>query len=108
MGLPVRRVEGCVLDGISAVEHDLIAHINSHMGNAAGVISPLKKDQITGLRTGNGRTDVIESLRPQPSGVDQSAVGQHITDKTGTVKGSVRAASAPHIGIAEVFFRFGQ
>ena len=49
MRLPIRRVDGCVLDGIAAVQHDSITHINADMRNARCVIGSLKEDEITRL-----------------------------------------------------------
>ena len=49
MLLPVGRVDGCVLNGIAAVDHDPIADINADVGYAGGVIRPDEKDEITGL-----------------------------------------------------------
>ena len=39
MGLPVARVQVGILDGISAVQHHPVAHIDTHMGHAAGITS---------------------------------------------------------------------
>ena len=49
MLLPVGRIDGCVLNGIAAVDHDPIANINANVGHAGGVIRSDKEDKITGL-----------------------------------------------------------
>ena len=41
MLLPVGRVDGCVLNGIAAVDHDPIADINADVGYPGGVILSL-------------------------------------------------------------------
>ena len=50
MLLPVGRVDGCVLNGIAAVDHDTIPNVDADVGHAGGVIRPDEKDKITGLR----------------------------------------------------------
>ena len=49
MLLPVGRIEGCVLNGIAAVNHDAITDLNANVGHAGGVIRSDEKDKITGL-----------------------------------------------------------
>ena len=49
MLLPVGRVDGCVLNGVAAVDHDPITDINADVGHTWGVIRSDKKDEITGL-----------------------------------------------------------
>ena len=49
MLLPVGRIDGCVLNGIAAVDHDTIPNVDADVGHAGGVIRPDKKDEITGL-----------------------------------------------------------
>ena len=43
MLLPVGRVDGCVLNGIAAVDHDPITDVNADVGHTGGVIRPTKK-----------------------------------------------------------------
>ena len=52
MLLPVGRVDGCVLDGIAAVQHHIVTDINAHMGHAGGVVGSFEEDEITGLCVG--------------------------------------------------------
>ena len=49
MGLPIGRVDGCVLNGIAAVDHDAITNVDADVGHTGGVIRPDKEDEITGL-----------------------------------------------------------
>ena len=49
MLLPVGRIDGCVLNGIAAVDHDAITDINTDVGHTGGVIRSDEKDEITGL-----------------------------------------------------------
>ena len=49
MLLPVGRVDGCVLNGVAAVDHDPITNVDADVGHAGGVIRSDKKDEITGL-----------------------------------------------------------
>ena len=49
MLLPVGRVDGCVLNGVAAVDHDPITNVDADVGHAGGVIRPDEKDEITGL-----------------------------------------------------------
>ena len=49
MLLPVGRVDGCVLNGVAAVDHDPITDVNADVGHTGGVIRSDKEDEITGL-----------------------------------------------------------
>ena len=49
MLLPIGRVDGCVLNGIAAVDHDPITDVDADVGYAGGVIRSDKEDEITGL-----------------------------------------------------------
>ena len=49
MLLPVGRIDGCVLNGITAVDHDATTDVDADVGHAGGVIRPDKEDKITGL-----------------------------------------------------------
>ena len=87
-----RQVDGCVRDGIAAVQHHIVAHIDAHMGNARRVVCADKENEIARLRVGAGnrRADIVKPLRTQPPGVDKAAVCEDITDEARTVKGSGR------------------
>ena len=49
MLLPVGRIDGCVLNGIAAVDHDPITNVDADVRHAGGVIRSDEKDEITGL-----------------------------------------------------------
>ena len=49
MLLPVGRIDGCVLNGVAAVDHDPITNVDADVRHAGGVIRPDEKDEITGL-----------------------------------------------------------
>jgi hypothetical protein len=44
MALPVLGVDNGIRNGVSAVDHPIVAHINAYMGDSGGVIGALKKD----------------------------------------------------------------
>ena len=44
MALPVLGVDDGVRNGISTVDHPIVAHIDAYMGDSGGVIGALKKD----------------------------------------------------------------
>lgn len=52
MGLPVACVDISILDGVAAMQHNPVTHINAHMGNARCVISAGEKHQIAGSDIG--------------------------------------------------------
>ena len=93
--LPVTCIQIGVGNRVSTMQHHSIAHINTHMGDTAGVIGAHEEHQITGLGVGYRRGDIVEPLGAQPPGVTQAGVCQHIADKAGTVKRCLRAAPAP-------------
>ena len=49
MLLPIGRVDGCVLNGVAAVDHDAITNVDADVRHTGGVIRPDEKDKITGL-----------------------------------------------------------
>ena len=77
------------------MQHHSIAHINTHMGDTAGVIGAHEKHQVARLGIGYRGGDIVEPLGAQPPGVAQPGIGQHIADEAGTVEGGLRAAPAP-------------
>ena len=95
MGLPVARVQVGILDGVAAMQHHPVAHIDAHMGHTAGVIGAHEEHQIAGLGIGYRGGDVVEPLGTQPPGIAQAAVGQHITDKAAAIKRGAGATAAP-------------
>ena len=93
--LPVACIQVGILDRVAAVQHHPVAHIDAHMGYAAGVVSAHKKHQVTGLGIGYRGGNVVEPLGAQPPGVAQAAVGQHIADEAAAIERSAGAAAAP-------------
>ena len=49
MGLPVARIEVGVADGVAAMEHPAITHIDAHMGDPRGIVSPREEYQVAGF-----------------------------------------------------------
>ena len=103
MGLPVTCVQVGILDGIAAMQHHPVAHIDAYMGHAGCVVGAHEEHQITGLGVGYRGGNVVEPLGAQPPGIAQATVGQHITDKAAAIERSAGAAATPHIGITQVF-----
>ena len=95
MGLPVARVQVGILDGVAAMQHHPVAHIDAHMGHTAGVIGAHEEHQIAGLGIGYRGGNVVEPLGAQPPGIAQAAVGQYITDESATIKRGAGATAAP-------------
>lgn len=108
MALPVLGVDDGVRNGVSAVDHPIIPHINAHMGHAGGVIGPLEENKVpgAGIAAGNGGAGVEQPLGGCPA---QAPTGMiyHPADETGAIKGCAGTASTPDIGVAQVLFRFG-
>ena len=61
MCLPVACGDVCILDGVAAVEHFIVAHIDAHMRSPCRIIGALEEDQITGLGIGCGT--LVQMLR---------------------------------------------
>ena len=107
MGLPVARVQVGILDGVAAMQHHPVAHIDAYMRYAGCIVGAHEEHQIAGLGVGYRGGDVIEPLGAQPPGIAQAAVGQYITDEAAAIERSAGAAAAPHIRVSQVFFRLG-
>ena len=94
MALPVGRVDVCVADWISTMDHRSIPTVNPHMADcAARIVSACEKDNIPRLcvRRRNRSTLVINALCRSPWQVMHPAVGEYPADKTGTVETCGRA-----------------
>jgi hypothetical protein len=52
MRLPIGAVKVGIGNGISAMDHHGIAHIDSYMGNAGGVVCPREKHKVAGSDIG--------------------------------------------------------
>lgn len=98
MASPVARVDGSVVNGVAAVEHPVIAHIDAHMGRACGVVGFFKEYQVagTGALRGNIGAHAPQPLRAQPAEAPvQAAVVVDIRNEAGAVEGGVWRAAAP-------------
>lgn len=62
------------------MDHHGIAHIDSYMGNAGGVVCPREKHKVAGLdiRARYWGGNVVKPLRSQSSRIAYAAVCQHI------------------------------
>ena len=59
MGLPVIRVEVGVADGVATMKHPAVAHIDAHMGDPRGIVSPREEYQVTGFGIARPGGDVV-------------------------------------------------
>lgn len=84
MRLPVACVQVGVLDGISAMEHPAVPHIDAHMRNAGGIIRSGEEHQIAGQGAVCPGADVVKALRPQPPEVPAALVVD-VADEPGAV-----------------------
>lgn len=90
------------------MEHHIVAHIDTHMGRAGGVIGALEEHQIARSDIGGGhpRTELAQSLRAQPAEAPaHAAVIVDIADKAGAVERGGGRAAAPDVGVAEILLR---
>lgn len=102
MGLPVAGFDGSIGNGVAAMDHHSVAHIDTHMGSTACVIGALKEDQISGLcgAAGNDIADVHQTAGGQSADTPSvSAIIDDPTDEAGAVEGCGGVAAAPHIRI---------
>ena len=113
MALPIAALGAGVGDGISAVDHHPIAHIDAHMGGVAGVrgvVGVVEEDQVPRLRL-VGRDDVaypFQPLGPQPPHAPAvAAVVDDPRHEAGTVKTCAGGTAAPYIGHSQILLRLG-
>lgn len=99
MLLPIASRQVGVGDGVAAVDHHVVAHIQPDMRDAADILAhrPFKEDQVAGTRfiRCNLLTDAVQPRRAEPSRVVYAAVGKYIGYKAGAVKGRIRRRAAP-------------
>ena len=97
----------CVLDGVAGTDHHAIAKIDSGMAHAGGVVSALKKDQISGLCF--GLADVL-ALIPQAVGGGAPHIVAVLVinpaDVAGAVKACFRRGTAPDVRCAHILLGF--
>ena len=95
---PVGTCDVGVLDGVAAVQHFIVAHINADVRNRhSAVIGSREKDNVPRLCLG-GRDDgalVVNALRRGTGQVVDAACGIDPTDKARAIKRSGRAGAAP-------------
>lgn len=61
MTLPIPCVQVGVADGVAAMDHPIVSHIDTYMGDSGGVIGAFKEYQVTGANValGNRGADVV-------------------------------------------------
>ena len=76
--------------------HHSVAHIDTDVRNAGGVVSAFEKDKVAGFRlcARYGCADVTKPLRPKPPNVPPGMV-DYPRHKAAAIKGRVRIAAAP-------------
>ena len=94
MGLPIAAVQIGVTDGVAAMEHPAIPHINAAMGNARGVIGSREENQIAGLGVICPGGNVVEPLGSQPPEVPAALIID-IGHEAAAIKGSAGIGAAP-------------
>lgn len=109
MALPIAALGAGVGDGVAAVDHHPIAHIDAHMGSVAGVwgvVGVVEEDQVPRLRL-VGRDDVADIFQPpgtQPAHVPAiAAVVDDPRHEAGAVKTCAGGTAAPDIGVSTFF-----
>ena len=65
-GLPVVCVQVGILDGVAAVQHHPITHIDAHMGHPGCIVGAHEEHQIAGLGVGYRGGNIVEPLGAQP------------------------------------------
>ena len=89
------------------MQHFPVTDINPAMAHARRVIGAFEEHQITGFGRTGRRTDVIEPLGSQPAHIPAGVIDDP-RNVPRAIKGSGRRTASPHIGIADVFLRFGK
>ena len=89
------------------MQHFSVTDINPAMTHARRVIGAFEEHQITGFGRAGRRTDVIEPLGAQPAHIPAGVIDDP-RNVPRAIKGSGGRTAAPHIGIADVFLRFGK
>ena len=107
MGLPVAAVQVGVPDGISAMEHPAVPHIDAAMGYARRVIRSREENKVAGLGAACPGGEVVKPLRPQPPEVPAALIVD-VGHEARAIKGRGRAVPAPHIGVADIPLRLGK
>ena len=110
MLFPVGIIEVGITDGASAVNHHIVAHINTAVRNASHILAhcALEEHNVARLRLIHGHipAQTAQALCAKPPGVIDAAVGEDIADKAGAIEAGLRIGAAPDIGITNVFVCF--
>ena len=87
MALPIAGVDIRVGNRISAVDHHIVADVDTHMADTGGIIRSGEKHQIArfDVERGYRRADVAKPLRPQPAHIPTGMIDDP-TDEARTVK----------------------
>ena len=107
MFLPIFRVEVCVRDRVAAVQHDGIAHIDTAMAHAGGIVGSLEKHKVArfDLRRRNRSTEVVKALCGLAAHVPAGVI-QHPRNVAAAIKAGAGRTAAPHIRVADVLRGF--
>ena len=85
MRLPIGVLKVGESDGISAVQHGVVAHIDTAMRDPLNVFAhrAFKKHDVARLHLvlRNAGAQAVQPLSPQTAGVVHAAVGEHIAHK---------------------------
>lgn len=77
------------MDRVAAVNHPVVANIDTYMGCPRGIVGALEENEVAGTDIGRRHSgaDVQQSGRPQSANIPaHAAVVEHIGHKAGTVK----------------------
>ena len=92
MRLPIGIAEIGISDGVSAVQHHPVAHIDAAMRDAGDIRAhrPLEEHDVSGLRLIilHVAAQAAQPLGAQPAGVVDTAVREYIRDKAGAMPSS--------------------
>ena len=96
MFLPIFRVEVCVRDQVAAVQHDGIAHIDTAMAHAGGIVGSLEKHKVArfDLRRRNGSAEVVKALCSLAADIPAGVI-QHPRNVAAAIKAGAGRTAAP-------------
>ena len=108
---PVGIVEVGISDGIAAVDHPAITHIESAMSDSVHISAhcPFKEYHITGAGVlwGNRLTGMVQASCTKSASIPHAGGCVNIREETRAVKRGLRAITAPYIGITNILVGFG-
>ena len=92
MRLPIGIAEIGIADGVAAVQHHPVAHIDAAMRDSGDIRAhrPLEEHDVSGLRLliRHVAAQAAQPLGAQPAGVVDTAVREYIRDKAGAMPSS--------------------